>query len=491
MTAKSLTKTRSINSRKLAIRQRLKDDFLHYAPRCLKIRTKDMRIVPLAPNPVQLHIHEALEHQIKETGRVRVLILKGRQEGCSTYVEGRFYWKVTHRKGARAYILTHEDDATKNLFEMAERYHQHCPVPVQPHTGTANAKELWFDLLDSGYRVGTAGKKETGRSGTVQFFHGSEVAFWPNAETHMAGVVQSVPDLPGTEIILESTSAGAQGMFFQMCKDAAVGIGEYRLIFIPWFWDAGYRKDQQGFEPTEDERAYGQEHGLDNGQLAWRRAKIHELHGAHVFRREYPATVEEAFLAEVPGALWKRAILDSTRVASYPEPLTRIVVSVDPATTKKRTSNKTAIGVEGKGRNGHGYQLDMVSGRFSPDEWANHVVRLFDKWQADCVVYEGNQGGDMIPHTLHGVRKGLPCRSVHASRGKQTRAEPIANFYNEGTIHHVGRFVELEDQQCTWVPGEESPDELDASVWGFWELMIAGGNTTALPFSVEQENPWP
>jgi predicted dehydrogenase len=138
-----------------------------------------------------------LEAQRERTGKVRALVLKGRQQGISTYIGGRYYWRASHSKGVRVFILTHEQDATNNLFGMVERYHSHCPDLVKPVTGAANAKELSFEALESGYAVGTAGAKATGRSQTVQLFHGSEVAFWPNAKTHFAGVVQAIPDLPG------------------------------------------------------------------------------------------------------------------------------------------------------------------------------------------------------------------------------------------------------------------------------------------------------
>ena len=110
------------------IRQRLKDDFPHYAAKCLKIRPKKGGLIPFVLNRVQLHIHEALERQLAETGRVRALILKARQPGCSTYIEGRAYWKVTHRTGVRAFILTHKQEATDNLFGMADRFHTNCPA---------------------------------------------------------------------------------------------------------------------------------------------------------------------------------------------------------------------------------------------------------------------------------------------------------------------------------------------------------------------------
>jgi hypothetical protein len=188
-----------MSERERSIRQRLKDDFQHYGVKCLKIRPKDPRAgnKPLLLNRAQAYLHERLEDQRKATGKVRALVLKGRQQGISTYIGGRFYWRTTHGRGIRTFILTHEQDATDNLFTMVDRYHDNCPPLVKPETGASNAKELFFSALESGYAVGTAGTKAVGRSQTIQLFHGSEVAFWPNAATHFAGVVQAVPDLPG------------------------------------------------------------------------------------------------------------------------------------------------------------------------------------------------------------------------------------------------------------------------------------------------------
>jgi hypothetical protein len=166
-------------------------------------------------NAAQVYLHGQLEDQRARTGKVRALVLKGRQQGISTYIGGRYYWRVTHSRGIRVFILTHEQDATDNLFGMVERFHDHCPAAVKPITGAANAKELDFSRLESGYKVGTAGAKAVGRSQTVQLFHGSEVAFWPNAPTHFAGVVQAIPDLPGTEIILENSANGVGGEFHE------------------------------------------------------------------------------------------------------------------------------------------------------------------------------------------------------------------------------------------------------------------------------------
>lgn len=285
-----------LTDRERAIRQRLKSDYKHYAAKCLKIRSKTGSIESLAFNRAQDYIHGRLEEQRATTGKVRALILKGRQQGVSTYVGGRYYHAATHTKGARVFILTHEDAATQNLFEMVERYHEHCPALVKPSTGAANAKELFFDRLDSGYKVGTAGTKGVGRSSTIQLFHGSEVAFWPHADTHAAGVLQAIPDVPGTEIILESTANGVGNYFHQQWRDAEAELSEFIAIFVPWFWQEEYRAVVPAdFHKDEAETELAQLYGLDDSQLCWRRKKLGELKDPLLFKQEYPSTAAEAF----------------------------------------------------------------------------------------------------------------------------------------------------------------------------------------------------
>ncbi len=175
-----------------------------------------------------------MEAQKVETGRVRALILKARQPGVSTYVEGRYFHQVTQRQGVTAYILTHAQAATDAIYGIAQRFHDNMPEPLRLATVAANAKELRFAGLDSCIQVSTAGARGAGRGGTVNYFHGSEVAHWANAAEHMAGVLQSVPNVPGTEIILESTANGVGGLFYDMCQAAQRNKGDYILVFVPW-----------------------------------------------------------------------------------------------------------------------------------------------------------------------------------------------------------------------------------------------------------------
>ena len=289
-------RSQSLSDREIQIRRRLKGDLPHYAARCLKIRTKAGEVAPLTLNRSQLFLHGRLEAQKQRTGKIRALVLKGRQQGISTYIGGRFYHRSTHFRGQRVFILTHEQGATDNLFDMANRFHEYCPALVKPHTGASNAKELDFDRLDSGYKVGTAGTKELGRSQTVQLFHGSEVAFWPHADTHAAGVLQAVPDLPGTEVVLESTANGLGNFFHQRWQQAEAGESDYEAIFIPWYWqEEYYREPAPDFAMTAEEEEYAASYGLNAGQMCWRRAKSRELGDPILFKQEYPANASEAF----------------------------------------------------------------------------------------------------------------------------------------------------------------------------------------------------
>jgi phage terminase large subunit-like protein len=181
-------------------------------------------------------------------------------------------------------------------------------------------------------------------------------------------------------------------------------------------------------------------------------------------------------LWDEPGALWDRDNLDGTRQARAPIDFARVVVAIDPSATNTKDSDETGIVVVAKGMDGHGYVLADLSGKYSPDGWAKRAIAAYHEWSADRIIAEKNQGGDMVAHTLKVIDPDVPLRLVHASRGKIARAEPVAALYEQGKIHHVGCFGQLEDQMCTWVQGMKSPDRLDALVWGLTELFIGKGD---------------
>lgn len=315
-------------------------DFLYYAPRCLKIKPKAGGMVPFVPNFEQEYIHRIAENQLIRDGHVRIIVLKGRQQGASTYIEGRFYWKTSHSIGKKAYILTHESDATKNLFEMAERYHENCPVDLRPVTGKANAKELSFKDLDTLYGVGTAGAKGTGRSQTIHFFHGSEVGYWPNAESHASGVMEGVATGLQTEVWLESTSNGAGDYFHSVWKNATSpgakpkpDANEYIRVFIPWFWHEEYSAvPDDEFRLDPEEIGYAERNGLNHGQMLWRRRKIAGLKGGiPQFQIDYPATPEEAFANSAVDTLIPGKLVQAARQNKDVEQYGAMVLGVDVA----------------------------------------------------------------------------------------------------------------------------------------------------------------
>lgn len=181
-------------------------------------------------------------------------------------------------------------------------------------------------------------------------------------------------------------------------------------------------------------------------------------------------------LGDTPGALWKRSVLDQRRVKEAPD-LVRIVVAVDPAASSSESADDTGIVAVGKGRDGHGYVLTDATCHEGPIGWATIALRLYHQIRADRIVGEVNNGGEMVETTIRAAERDLGGRaayaSVHASRGKQARAEPISALYETGWIHHVGMHADLESELTTWVPGESkwSPNRLDALVWACTELF--------------------
>lgn len=331
---------RPFDDAELAAARRLRDDFPWYAEKCLKVRAKSGRLEPFTLNRSQLYLHQSIEEQMQRTGKVRKLVLKGRQVGISTYISGRFYNRTTHGKGLRTYILAHLDDAADNLFNMAGRYHENCPEFCKPVTGKANAKELSFEKLDSGYKVATAGSRAVGRSDTIQLFHGSEVAYWPNADEHFAGVMQAVSSSPGTEIVLESTANGIGNVFHALWKRAERGESEFEPVFIPWFWHEEYTTTAPGeWRCSMEWEEYGRLHHLTRDQTYWAFVKNRDLvvtaggdasAPSPKFKQEYPATANEAF--ETSG---ENAFIDPLKVLrarrNSVQGYGAIVLGVDPA----------------------------------------------------------------------------------------------------------------------------------------------------------------
>jgi phage terminase large subunit-like protein len=221
----------------------------------------------------------------------------------------------------------------------------------------------------------------------------------------------------------------------------------------------------------------------------FRKAVVDKYKDTRIGRQELNAEI----LDDVPGALWSRVLLDETRIRPVDSvtPIilphfVRIVVSVDPQKELGEGAAETGIMVVGKDQEGKGYLLEDLSMNGSPEEWGRAAVMAFDDWAGDMLVYEANQGGEMVAAVIRQAAKSLkddglrdadfvPIKAVHATRGKYVRAEPVSQLYEQKKVHHVGYFPELEDQLCEYTPDGKmgySPDRMDALVWGFTELLV-------------------
>jgi hypothetical protein len=286
----------------IATRKRLRDDFEYYAKHCCKIRTKQGKISPLILNRVQQRFLKQVLDQWERTGRVRMVVLKARQQGLSTVISALQYWWLSQHQAQKGLVMAHEGDSTTTLLDMYRRLHDNVPDIVRPSTKYLSRNELSFDKLDSGLRVATAGGRGIGRGETLTFAHLSEVAFWPVAfaNTNFNGLVQAIPEEDNTFLFLESTAQGVTGRFYDMYQGAVRTDhlwNGYSVFFSGWFESPEYREASPAdFQRTPEEEAIVAQYGVDNDQLYWRRKKV-AMNGLDLFKQEYPATAEEAFLS--------------------------------------------------------------------------------------------------------------------------------------------------------------------------------------------------
>lgn len=319
----------SLSPSLLAVRKRLRDEFAFYSKSALKIRTKEGEIKPLVLNNAQRILQEAIDEEMKSRGYVRIIILKARQQGLSTAVGAYMYFSVSQNRARKAMVVTHLADSTRSLFDMTKRYHDNCPEILRPSTKYSSRRELSFDQLDSSYVVATAGGESIARGETISHLHASELAFWPvnAAKENWNGLIQAVPETKGTAVFVESTANGITGLFYDLWKGAVEGRNGYRPVFIPWFLDDAYRTPcNEPLDHTPEEQSLIDRFNLDDDQLLWRRKRIAQT-SSELFKQEYPAVPDEAFLttgAPVfnPEQLVK--LLDSTK-----DPVARLALEGD------------------------------------------------------------------------------------------------------------------------------------------------------------------
>lgn len=447
----ALAGRREPNTEKIQQRQAWKDHFESFATDCLILKTKAGKLEKFKLNAVQQYIHGRLEDQRQRTGKVRALILKARQQGVSTYVGARYFHRTQFFQGTSVFILTHEQDATDNLFGMVDRFHKYMNPEFRLRAGASNAKELTFPAASSGYSVGTAGTRAVGRSRTLQLFHGSEVAFWPGAADHFAGVIQALPDMDGTECILESTANGIGGTWHERWQAAEAGEGDYIPIFCPWWWTEEYERDPpDGFELTKEELEIAEYYKLSLRKMAWRRAKIAELKDPTLFLAEYPSTAAEAFQATGHESFIASRHILAARKASC-DALGSMVAGADPA----RFGDDAFTIALRQGRKVHWvrrrYRLNTVEG-------ANWCKSIIDQYNPRAFFIDvGNMGAGVID-ILRDMGEPYDQIVVSVNFGGAPQDQPKTNERGELIPGPKNRRAEMWTRLRDWLEDEGGAD---------------------------------
>lgn len=441
-----------MNEKELQIRLKLRNDFPHYAYKCLKIRKKNGELVPFALNKAQLYFLAKIEEEKKKKGMVRVILVKGRQMGLSTQIEGMFYHIVTHKSGTKAFILTHQQDATDTIFEIVKTFHENCPIIIRPIVDGDSAKKLNFiSPAGSGYKVGTARSKGLGRGGTVQLFHGSEVAFWEKGEKHLDGILQSVPREKNTQIILESTANGKGNMFHTFWEEANAGINEFTPIFIPWYWEPKYREPlplDEDFILTDEESEYARIYDLDKEQINFRRITTNNSQLKELgFQQEYPACAEEAFITSGQSFITGRSVEKARKCQSVVASGLKYI-GVDPAGAGEN-ADRTSIIIR-QGRKAYGLKSYQYHDTM---EIVGLIVRLIKEEKPDFVCVDTIGIGVGVGDRLKELGYGSMIRFINSA---ETKSMFHPDRYNNKRAEMWGLMKEWFESEPVSIPDENS-----------------------------------
>lgn len=344
-----------------------------FAAARLKVMDKSKQLVPFAYNRAQRDLMGKL------TGHD--LILKARQLGMSTAIQGLLYQRAVSDT-ATTMTLAHDDDGTKTLRRMADRFHRNDPQA--PKRGAANDRLSTYPAHDSEALIATAGNRTSGRSTSLSHLHGSEVAFWPDAESIVAGAMQA----GNPEIILESTPNGAQGYFYTLCMEALSGDSPWTLHFYPWWWDDGYQlalDDGETLTFTAEESALMEQHDLTAPQIKWRRAKQAEL--KQLFAQEYPEDPVACFLTSGAGYFGDVSDVFTAPLDPKFDSTHRYVAGLDFG----QTNDPTAFTIIDAS-----VSRQVASGRWARLPWLEmrrRVVEMCKTWNVRILVAEANSMG--------------------------------------------------------------------------------------------------
>lgn len=412
---------------------------------CLSIKTKDQQTVLLQLNTAQTMIYKRIKALRKAGKPIRMIILKARQEGVSTLCEAMIFERTARFENTNSLIVAHEPESTDAIFAMSKLFYDMLPMWAKPMRRYDNKKQMVFEnpdeksrAKDPGLRsrmvIATADKIKVGRGLTLHNFHGSEVAFWKNAKDLMLSVLQAIPNLPNTAVFLESTANGFGGdgeYFYKTVQDALAGKNEFELVFLPWHLMPEYSlaftsdKQKETFAESsldEYETKLRKSTRLTLEQLNWRRWAIHNLCGGDIekFKQEYPATIEESFVASSKGVIPKQYIeaqskftrapirmLDDILVYEEPNPNHFYSLGADPSEGVGQDDSAMTIIDKMTGR-----EVGSYLGQIQPDLFAKKIKQAAEFFNNALAVVEINNHGLAVINALKGEYTNLYQRTV-------------------------------------------------------------------------------
>jgi hypothetical protein len=454
------------------LRARLRD-FDYYREKFLRVRPRaGGERIPFIFNHAQRRLGTGLEAEKKTFGMVRALIPKARRMGVSTEIGGRYFHQTATMFGRRAQVVAHRADSASNLHKEIKEFYNGLPSSVRPSISASNAYELVFDKLKSLYKVASADGGDIGRSDDFHLLHLSEAAFFDNTEDLSSGLLQTVQNLPGTEICMESTGNGQSGMFYNMCEEAhrAGNKGPWRIHFLPWTVMPEYRTEVPlGWKASADFEQYAKLHGLDREQLYWfwlqnytiatmnggQAEKVHPL-----TRQEYPAMYSECFMADSTMDFFAASLVAAAMVRKpAPSAGALKLLCVDPA---------------GDGQD-KPFVCDRQGSAIGARVWGELTSRDYNV-QADWLVATFKRFDmDAILIDVTGIGKGLldACRLRMRTYGPE---KVVAVNFAHGALNDTlygNRRAELHDKLQRWLTGDVSmpndklaQEEAAAYQWG-------------------------
>ena len=366
----------------------LRNALPEYAERFVRIRPKEGgRSIPLVFNQAQMLLHHFIEDIKKAGDLVRICVVKGRQQGVSTYTAARFLHKASMNLGVSVFILAHMTKSTDYLFDMVKRMYGNLPDPLRPSIERSNKKELKFGRLDSEYALGTAGAKEVGRSMNPHLLHLSEAAFYDNTDDLSTGLMQGVATTNNTEIIMESTANGVHNMFYNLCMKGTDpnALTRYKTLFIPWYIQDEYRETPPArFRPTTKELELMELYNLTIDQIFWRRRKLEDEYNNDLwkFLQEYPCCLAEAFQSTGNTLLKPELVETARKVTAFLDGLAPMVMGVDGS---GEGSNRTVLTVR-QGR--RVVEYEVYDDPVKPMRLAGIVAQKIDKLGLDMVFLD-------------------------------------------------------------------------------------------------------